>query len=168
MAWIDAAIETDRLTLRPLSDEDRDVVRRLLTCPDTRRFLGGPVSDDEVERRLQRPLMDEWGHLAITESPADVVLGTVMLHRDRGVLEVSWQLLPEHRGLGYATEAVAALLEWVWNNLDEDEVVAVTQAANAPSTELAHRLGMTQARVLQEFGEMQLEFRVTNPALVTA
>lgn len=168
MAWIDDPIETERLTLRALTDDDRGVVARLLTCEDTRAYLGGPVTQAEVARRLSRPLADEWGHLAITERPTDVVLGTVMLHRDRGALEVSWQLLPEHRGLGYATEAVSASLDWIWANQDDDTVIAVTQAANGPSTQLAQRLGMEQSRVLQEFGEMQLEFRITDPALVTA
>ncbi len=142
-------------------DGDREVVLRMLTCPQTRAYLGGALSRREAESRLRdRALGEAWGNFAICEQPVGLVVGSVTLSHDRDPLEVSWQLLPEHRGLGYAAEAAEAAIAWAFATLEVDEVVAVTQVANTASARLAQRLGMRQTKVLREFGELQLEFRL--------
>lgn len=159
--WPVDPIETSRLLLRPFEDGDREVVLRMLTCPETRAYLGGALSRRDAETRLRdQRLGRTWGSFAICEQPVGLVVGSVTLSYDRDPLEVSWQLLPEHRGLGYAAEAVEATLRWAFTTLGVDEVVAVTQVANEASARLAHRLGMRQTRILHEFGELQLEFRL--------
>ncbi len=67
-------------------------------------------------------------------------------------LEVSYSFLPEHWGHGYAAEAVAAVLDWAADNLDDRDVILCTQLANERSLRLAQRLGFTE---VQRFDHLQ-------------
>jgi RimJ/RimL family protein N-acetyltransferase len=50
-------------------------------------------------------------------------------------------LLPRYWGKGLACEAVAAVLAWTMGQLDDDHVIAVSQAANTASLRVVARLG---------------------------
>ena len=80
------------------------------------------------------------------------------------VLELSYELLPEHWGRGLAGEALAAALDWVWSNTEDESLVAVTQAANRRSRELLERLGFVADTEFEEFGAPQLQLRLARPA----
>lgn len=90
-------------------------------------------------------------------------VGSCLLDRDRGELEVSYQLLPEHWGHGYAREAVTRILAWVWANTDAHHVIAVTQTANAASMRLLEVLGMQVEGQFEEHGAHQTRFRLNRP-----
>lgn len=56
--------------------------------------------------------------------------------------EIGWAFDPAHRGKGYATEAVAALLQIAFEGLDLRRIEANCFADNVPSWRLMERLGM--------------------------
>jgi RimJ/RimL family protein N-acetyltransferase len=58
------------------------------------------------------------------------------------VLECYYGLLPRHWGHGYATEAAAALLGYLFANTAVPEVRAYVSAENFRSAKVAARLGM--------------------------
>ena len=64
-----------------------------------------------------------------------------------GETEIGWRLAAQYWGQGYAREAAAASLEWVWAKLDVPLVSAITTPGNIRSWGLMERLGMTRARV---------------------
>ncbi len=55
--------------------------------------------------------------------------------------ELGWMLLPEHRGMGYATEAARAARDWGRAALGEGRLVSYVDAANTASQAVARRLG---------------------------
>lgn len=57
--------------------------------------------------------------------------------------EIGWRFAPEHWGKGYATEAARAALDFAFNRLGWDEVVAFTAAPNLRSQRVMKRLNMT-------------------------
>ncbi len=69
---------------------------------------------------------------------------------------MSYELLPEYWGKGYATEAVEAALGYAFVDLGLERVVAETQAANERSCRLLERLGMKAERKLERFGAKQV------------
>lgn len=147
-------VGTPLLRLRAAAEPDRPALLRMLTDPDTRRYLGGPVDESVVRAARTRTLGATWGSFLIEVDGA--VAGSCSLDRDRGELEVSYQLLPEFRGRGLATEALGALLDWAARCCPEDHVIAVTQAANAPSLRLLDRLGFTERERFVEFDAPQV------------
>ena len=95
------------------------------------RFVGAVMVD---RRPLARP-----GHLAYGVPEA----------------EISYTFLPRTWGNGYATEAVAAVLQWLATTLPGEPVVLCTQVANEASVRLATRLGFQEVTRFEEFGAEQ-------------
>jgi len=165
MPWTDAAIETDRTRLRAFAARDKQVVVRLLTDPEIRRYLGGPVDESQVEAAQSAKVGERWGVFCIAERVTDEAIGGCSFGRWRGVLELSYEVLPEHWGRGLAAEAVGAALDWVWGATPDQVVIAVTQTANTRSLDLLGRLGFVADIEFEEFGAAQSQLRLRRPGL---
>lgn len=112
MAWTNALITTRRVTLRCATDEDRPAISRLLTDPDVRRFLGGPVGWEHLRTFASRPIGRQPGPFAAILTDSGRIIGTFAIEDERDDHERSYQLLPEFWGQGLAFEACGALLTW--------------------------------------------------------
>lgn len=149
-----------RCRLQSLIEGDLPHLVALDTDPGVRAFLGGPVEPAEAMER-SRQLIDAgdaamaW---AIRPRTDDRVMGIVYLHPHHHgeETEISFALLPEYQGQGYATEASRIVLHHAFHTLKLDKVVAETQAANHKSLALLARLGMEPREELVRFGERQI------------
>ena len=162
MAWTRERLSTDRLTLRPFSGRDTDAVVTMLTDVDARRYLGGPV--DVPVGFSAAALSDQWGAWCVVLSARGTAIGSCTMDRKRGSLELSYTIVPQAWGHGYATEACTAAIEWVWAKTSEPAVVAVTQTANVASMRLLARLGFAEDRRFEEYGAEQSMQSLTRPA----
>ncbi|WP_460475626.1 GNAT family N-acetyltransferase [Brachybacterium huguangmaarense] len=149
-------IPSARLTIREGRDDDRAATVRLLTDPITREYLGGAVDYASRQALELSPLGLTWGRWVICLAATDAMIGSISLDYDRGEVQLSYALLPEFVGCGYAAEACLAVLGWAQANLEDDTVIAVTQTRNKRSVALLKRLGFTVRRGLEEFGAQQL------------
>jgi RimJ/RimL family protein N-acetyltransferase len=68
-------------------------------------------------------------------------------------VEVGWTLRAAFRGRGLATEIGRAGIEFAFDELGADEVVAFTETTNAPSRSVMERLVMTDPREITHNGE---------------
>ncbi|WP_431773065.1 GNAT family N-acetyltransferase [Streptomyces cucumeris] len=162
------SLTTERLLLRPIEPADVPAVSRLWTDPEVRRHLGGPVPPETVRAR-ERGCVGVFGVFSVVSRADGSVVGAVTLEpesRHGGRTEVSYQLLPEHWGQGYAREAVSAAVSWAFDALPagpggRPEVIAVTQEANAPSRRLLEALGMRRVEMFTEFGAAQVMYALS-------
>lgn len=69
-------------------------------------------------------------------------VGLVWLEDTPQTAEVGYVFDPESGGQGFATEAVAALVEAAFDAYDFNLVIAKTDEANGPSRALCERIGM--------------------------
>ncbi|MDQ6725792.1 MAG: GNAT family N-acetyltransferase [Actinomycetota bacterium] len=162
--WPPVPLVTARLKLRATEAGDRAGYVELLTSEDVRRYLGGPMPRDEVVRSMPDVPGRYPGTFAI--ELAGQFAGAVMVERRSSVrpghvrdggneLEISFTLLPEHWGHGYASEAVEAVLEWAMDAFPDEPVMLCTQAANVRARRLAERFGFRHVETLNEFGAEQ-------------
>mgnify|MGYP000751466211 CR=1 FL=1 len=158
MAWTTDEITTERLLLRCLTNNDWPVLERVLTDVDVRRFLGGPVDDELLTKLSTSELGDQHGAFAVVVD--QLVVGTVSIDHERDDRELSYQLLPEHWGNGYAEEASRAVLDWAWRTTDSPSLIAVTQTANARSLGLLDRLGFAFETTFIEYDAEQTQVRI--------
>ena len=149
-------IESTRLLIREGRDADRTSLIRLLTDPVTREYLGGAVDYASRQALELSPLGLTWGNWVIAQLTDDTMIGSISLDYDRGELQLSYALLPEYVGYGFAGEACRAVLAWAQDNLEDTTVIAVSQARNKRAIALLKRLGFTTRRGLEEFGTQQL------------
>ena len=163
MPWIDEPLVTERLTLRAATADDLEVIVRMFTDPAVRGYLGGPVPEEKARSNLSGPLGERWGSFLITLSESGTVVGSCMLDRDGQEFEISYQLLPEHWGHGYAREAVTRVVDWAWKSTEARHIVAMTQTANAASVRLLEVVGMRVVDQFEEHGTMHTKFRLDRP-----
>lgn len=155
-------LETDRLVLRPLRDDDVDAYYELVRDPEVMRFLGdgraGTREDaaDAIRRVQERFAKDGFGGLGIERREDGRLIGRSGLLvwdretwqpgtraelADRAEVEVGWQLARHAWGHGYATEAARAVVAWTWANLDVPHLISLIDAENTRSIRVAEKLG---------------------------
>jgi ribosomal-protein-alanine N-acetyltransferase len=59
-------------------------------------------------------------------------------------VEIGWRLAKEHWGCGYASEAAAACLQFAFENLTLQQIVAFTVPLNERSIRVMERIGMSR------------------------
>jgi RimJ/RimL family protein N-acetyltransferase len=72
-------------------------------------------------------------------------------------LEVGWLLGREHWGRGYAGEAAAAAVAYVWRELRPERLVSLVDPANVRSARVARKLGAAPAGKVQIPGLNELD-----------
>ena len=149
-------IRSPRLVIRPPGDADRAAMIRLMTDPVTREYLGGAVDYASRQALELSPLGLTWGRWVLALAEDDTMIGSITLDYDRGELELSYALLPERTGQGYAAESCIALLDWARHELEDEVVIAISQTRNKRSVALLRKLGFTVRKGLEEFGTQQL------------
>jgi RimJ/RimL family protein N-acetyltransferase len=158
---VEAAIETERLLLRPFLAGDLDDLHAMRSLPEVVQYLYGEVlsrqdvEDVLAERALCTSVREEGDALVLAvERRADRrVIGDVTLwlrsaeHRQA---EIGFVFHPDAQGQGYASEAAAALLAVAFGELGMHRVFGRTDARNEASAALMRRLGMRQEAHLRE------------------
>ena len=168
-------IETARLLLRDWREEDVEPFIRHTNTPAVMRWLGGVQTEafmrDTIQNRLMRWQRERGFTFWALERRADrellgfcgIKLADAPDSPIAGAHEVGWRLREDAWGRGYAREAAIAALDFAFDRLGADRVVAITFPGNAPSWGLMERLGMTRRPALDHddprFGDL-------NPTIV--
>ena len=76
-------------------------------------------------------------------------------------------LLPDHWGLGYATEAAQATIDYAFEKVGLREVIAVTDLPNNASVATMHRRGMTKNHVTDDGQHGTVFYRRTRETVGT-
>jgi ribosomal-protein-alanine N-acetyltransferase len=118
--------------------------------PALRRAIGLKlVAMGEVKKRLW-PWSTYWLLMIAAEQTAAGLAGFKGAPDDSGQVEIGYGVEPVFRRLGYATEAVAALVDWAFSWPDCQTVIARTPATNEASMTVLRRVGFRQAGVEEE------------------
>ncbi|MCG7523985.1 GNAT family N-acetyltransferase [Streptomyces sp. OfavH-34-F] len=151
-------LQAERVTLRPVTPQDAPAVRAVLSDPEVRAFLGGPVSEAGIEAR-QRDYPTTPGMWAVAPAAGGEVIGLVSITADSrfaGRAEISYQLLSSAWGQGLGREAVGAVVDWWAAEVPNGgPLIVVTQERNTASRRLLEAVGMTVLDTLLEYGEQQ-------------
>ena len=147
-------LETDRLLLRPYRSSDFEGCFAMSSDPDAFRFSErGPMDRGEAWNRLLRHVghwaLTGWGVFAVIEKGTGRFAGEAGFSDFRRQLGPDFDGFPEGslsigawaRGLGYGTEAAAAVLAWIGRERSQERTVALIHAHNAKSLHIAGKLG---------------------------
>lgn len=95
----------------------------------------------------------EWTQTALELVDSGTICGDVALHfldTQPDTVEVGITLDPAHQGQGLATEALRAMITWLFEAHAAHRVLANADARNAPVRRLLERLGLRQEAELRE------------------
>lgn len=141
---------TERLTLRPLRDDDIDVILAYRNDPAVARYQDWdlPVTRERVEQNVVN--YRGWTDFVPGE-PRQVgvdldgeLIGDLYVGVDEhgGVAEIGFTLRTENQGKGYAFEAAAAVVEDLVERLGCHRIVGQLSPENTRSARLLEKLGM--------------------------
>lgn len=147
-----AEILTGRLALRDLRDSDAERMFDYRSRPEVSRFQSwGTESCDQI-RDYIRGIANAgigtpgtWHQLAIELLSSRQLIGDCGIHvlnTDPRQAEIGITLALEHQSKGYATEAIEALLSYLFVALNLHRVFASVDPRNVPSVRLMERVGM--------------------------
>lgn len=159
-------VETNRCRLSKLQECDYDDVKKLYMNEEVRKFLGGTIADEktfkakffDVLENSNRGSLD-W---VIRATSNDEFIGLITLdrHHDGMNTEVSYQLLPNWWGDGYATEVISQIIRYAFQEMGLPKVIAETQTANKSSCKLLERVGMKLEQTVQRYGAEQAIYSI--------
>ncbi len=144
-------MQTPRLCLRPWREDDLDAWLALHADPHVMQWLGTTGDRAEMLARFiaVQKRFDErgygWWALQVN---GGAVVGAIGLQPTpfeasfTPAHEVGWRLASTAWGHGYATEGAHAALDYGFDVLRLDEIVAFTAATNERSRRVMERLGM--------------------------
>jgi len=145
-------LETDRLILRAPGADDLPAYVAFYTDGAASAFYDGPMLAHRAHGRLCQDIGHWWlkgfGLWAVVRRDSGETMGvTGLAHPDGWPRhELTWWLLPGHRGQGFATEASRAAIAYGYDVLRWPAVETHMKDANRPARALAERLGGTVIR----------------------
>lgn len=154
MRWADfQELYTARLRLRKLRMDDlEDYYHRLGGSREvTRYMLFQPHKDiaesaASIEKNLRRYAAGRHYHWAIAARDTDSLMGVITLLRideETGTCSFAYMLGKDFWGRGYGTEALKAVLDFGFSQLELERIEADHMAENAASGAVMRKVGMT-------------------------
>ena len=145
-------LETERLYLREMNQDDFEALCRILKDPDAMYAYEGAFTDQEVQEWLDRQISryQKWGFglWAVILKETDELIGqcglTMQPWQDREVLEIGYLFCRQYWHRGYATEAARGCKKYAFEELGADEVCSIIRDTNTASQNVAVRNGMVK------------------------
>lgn len=148
--------DTERLHLRPLCLDDEALYCHLYTDPETMRHIGAPLSAEAALGNFHKacdlatqpdPAMKLW---IIVEKDSGLGVGLLarVRHGDvRDMAELGAMLVADGQGRGYASEALAGLMDRLFALPGIRSLWTAQAPRNAAAARLMHRLGFERIRL---------------------
>ena len=146
------SLRTDRLVLRPVAESDAERILEYRNRPDVTRWLIRTVVDPDAFRAACKVAVDDPDDHTVAVVLDGLVIGTVSLELSDGMgqpgmpsrteAHLGYIFDPDHSGRGYASEAVAAVVDHSFRRLGVRRITAGCFADNAASVRILEKVGM--------------------------
>jgi HAD superfamily hydrolase (TIGR01509 family) len=150
---------TNRLFIKELSAEDFPKLYNIYQDPQVTKYIVPMNKNLELEAKKHKAYIKNiyefygYGLWGVFQKDTNVLIGQFGIqnqkidHQDE--IELSYLLDSNYWKHGYALEALRAILDYSFENLALNRLVAVIDKANAPSIKVAKRLGMTLEKEIE-------------------
>ncbi len=150
-------INGEKTYLRAIESNDNEMLFELINDPDTEKLVGGsswPVSTEEQETWQKKQIgRKDTLRSIIVETETDNPVGTIIISdidQKNGVAQVHIKLLSKFRGKGFGSDALNAIVKFVFFELRMNCIYAEILAYNASSVRLFEKCGFSREGVLRE------------------
>lgn len=152
-------IETERLLLKRITNEDVKEVFELRSNPETMKYIPRPLVKNNEEALAHIALLDEninnntginWG-ITIKGDPKLLgIIGFYRMQPENYRSEIGYMLLPEFHGKGIVPEAVKRLIEYGFKDLKLHSIEAVIAPENIASEKVLQKCGFVKEAHFKE------------------
>jgi RimJ/RimL family protein N-acetyltransferase len=165
----ETVLETARLVLRQIGEDDLDDHMRHLNTPAVMAHLGGVQPREVIAAKHAAAregfAREGFGFMLMIEKASGDLVGHCGLRRVAHPLapnpqdhEIGWLVREDRWRMGYAYEAMRAVVDWGFDVIGAPLLVALTCEANRGSWKLMEKLGM----------ERRCDLDFTDPAMLAA
>lgn len=146
-------IETERLYLREMTDEDFEALRKVLGDPDIMCHYPYAFDEDRIrdwiDRNRERYRVFGFGLWAVCRKDTGEMIGdcglTMQLVDGRILPEIGYHIRGDQQRQGFAGEAARAVRDWTFEHTPFEVVYSYMKAENIPSVRTAMSYGCTEA-----------------------
>ncbi|WJP97840.1 GNAT family N-acetyltransferase [Macrococcus bovicus] len=140
-------IHTERLVLKTPSHTDIKAFMEIRNSEGYLCFNPMPKVDEETDLHELKEQITDGSLTDIFYS--DELIGMISLHPDNlryriNSMNISYALHPEHEGKGYMTEALCSMIDYLFNHMQCEIIVARVFVCNSKSKRLIEQLGFQQ------------------------
>ena len=153
------AIETERLLLRRITNDDVNEVFELRSNPETMKYIPRPlVKNNEdalehiamIEEKIETNVGINWGITLKGNSKLLGIIGYYRMQPQNYRAEIGYILLPEFHGKGIIPEAVNRLITYGFEDLKLHSIEAVIDPENYASEKVLQKCGFVKEAHLKE------------------
>lgn len=147
------SLETERLLLKPTSEEDAPFLFYLMNSPKWLKYIGNReiTSFEKARNYILRRIKPQQaqqglGSFTVIRKADQKKIGTCGLYRREGLPapDIGFAFLPRFEHKGYAFEAARKVLETGLETYHLQQILAITTADNTSSQRLLKKLGLKQ------------------------
>lgn len=152
-------LETERLVLRRITNDDVNEVFELRSNPETMKFIPRPlVKNNEealehiamIEDKIVTNVGINWG-IYLKDSPKLLgIIGYYRMQPENHRAEIGYILLPEFHGKGIVPESVNRLITYGFDDLKLHSIEAVIDPENYASEKVLQKCGFVKEAHLKE------------------
>jgi len=152
-------IETDRLLLRRINNDDVNEVFELRSNPETMKYIPRPLVktiEDALEHiamiddKIETNVGINWGITLKGDSKLLGIIGYYRMQPENYRAEIGYMLLPDFHGKGIIPEAVSRLIRYGFDDLNLHSIEAVIDPANLASEKVLQKCGFIKEAHLKE------------------
>ena len=148
-------IETDRLILRDIIDEDAQAMFEMDSDPEVHIFLGNkPISTLEEAKNAIAFINKQYiesgiGRWAVVEKESGEFIGwsgfkfiTDVMNERTEFYDLGYRFMKKHWGKGYASETAIASLNHGFTVLNFEEIAGIADVAHTASNAILKKVGL--------------------------
>jgi [ribosomal protein S5]-alanine N-acetyltransferase len=145
------SFETERLYLRPTSEDDAPFILELLNTPNWLRYIGdrNVRSVEDASKYISDRMLPQlkklgFSNYTVIRKTGNVKLGVCGLYDREGLegIDIGFAFLPEFEGKGYAFEAASEVKRAGIEDFGISQIRAITSKENVASQKLLEKLGL--------------------------
>ncbi len=155
-------LETERLYLRELKQEDLDRLHAIFSDEETMRFYPAPFTREQtgqwIKKNQERYRKDGFGLWGVCLKETDELIGDCGLVRQtvdgRTEIEIGYHIHKKYWSRGFATEAAKACKAYGFHQLHFHKLICLIDPKNIPSIRVAEKIGFTIEKEVFIFGKI--------------
>lgn len=152
-------LETERLILRRITNDDANGIFRLRSNPDTMEYVPRPLAetiDDAlthiatIEEKIANNTGINWA-ITLKDNPEFIgIIGNFRIEFENYRAEIGYMLLPEFSGKGIISEAIARVVRYGFEEMGLHSIEAVIDPGNIASARALEKNNFVKEAHLKE------------------
>ncbi len=152
-------IETERLILRRLNENDADEILAMRGNPETMKYIPRPLAKTRedalthiatIEEKIVNNTGINWGITIKGSSKIIGIIGHYSIIPENHRAEIGYMSLPESNGKGYMSEAVKAVVAYGFEQMNLHSIEAIIDPENIASERVLQKNGFVKEAHIRE------------------